>query len=126
MAQQLHTYGLLTASFRPQAEIIILRRYLRHRETLVQEAATCIQRIQKALTEMNLQLANVISEATRQDYLHEVQHMRELRTGLVHRAVPKRFVPMDCSPAQCPVARTSRAPAAPGAYSTGSAVLPIR
>ncbi|HZD47613.1 MAG TPA: IS110 family transposase, partial [Silvibacterium sp.] len=59
---QLHTYGLLTASFRPQAEIIILRRYLRHRETLVQEAATCIQRIQKALTEMNLQLANVISD----------------------------------------------------------------
>src|SRR5271167_4865434 len=60
--QQLHTYGLLTASFRPQGEIIVLRRYLRHRETLVQEAATCIQRIQKALTEMNLQLANVISD----------------------------------------------------------------
>jgi transposase len=60
--QQLHTYGLLTPSFRPQGEIIILRRYLRHRETLVQEAATCIQRIQKALTEMNLQLANVISD----------------------------------------------------------------
>jgi hypothetical protein len=39
-----------------------MRRYLRHRETLVQEAATCIQRIQKALTEMNLQLANVISD----------------------------------------------------------------
>ena len=35
--QQLHTYGLLTASFRPQAEIIVLRRYLRHRDTLVQE-----------------------------------------------------------------------------------------
>jgi hypothetical protein len=46
----------------PQGEIIILRRYLRHRETLVQEAATCIQRIQKALTEMNLQLANVVSD----------------------------------------------------------------
>ena len=60
--QAKHTYGLLTASFRPQGEIIILRRYLRHRETLVQEAATCIQRIQKALTEMNLQLANVISD----------------------------------------------------------------
>lgn len=37
--------------FWPQAEIIILRRYLRHRETLVRGAATCIQRIQKALTE---------------------------------------------------------------------------
>jgi hypothetical protein len=60
--QQLHTYGLLIASFRPQGEIILLRRYLRHRETLMQEAATCIQRIQKALTEMNLQMANVISD----------------------------------------------------------------
>jgi transposase len=36
--QQLHAYGLLTRSFRPQSEIITLRRYLRHRETLVQEA----------------------------------------------------------------------------------------
>ena len=60
--QQLHTYGLLTASFRPQAEIMVLGRYLRHRETLVEETANCIQRIQKALTEMNLQLANVISD----------------------------------------------------------------
>jgi transposase len=60
--QQLHAYGLLTRSFRPQSEIITLRRYLRHRETLVQEAGTCIQRIQKALTEMNVQLANVISD----------------------------------------------------------------
>jgi transposase len=60
--QQLHSYGLLTRSFRPQIEIVILRRYLRHRGTLVQEAGTCIQRIQKALTEMNLQLANVISD----------------------------------------------------------------
>jgi transposase len=32
--QQLHSYGLLTRSFRPQSEIVILRRYLRHRETL--------------------------------------------------------------------------------------------
>ena len=60
--QQLHAYGLLTRSFRPQREIITLRRYLRHRETLVQEAGSCIQRIQKALTEMNVQLANVISD----------------------------------------------------------------
>ena len=60
--QQLHAYGWLTRSFRPQSEIITLRRYLRHRETLVQEAGTCIQRMQKALTEMNVQLANVISD----------------------------------------------------------------
>jgi len=60
--QQLHAYGLLTRSFRPPCEVVTLRRYLRYRETLVQEAGTCIQRIQKALTEMNVQLANVISD----------------------------------------------------------------
>jgi transposase len=77
--QQLHTYGLLTAPFRPQGQIIILRRYLRHRETLVQEAATCIQRIQKALTEMNLQLANVISDISGTTGLRILRQMRSPR-----------------------------------------------
>ena len=37
--QELHEVGLLRGSFRPSAEIVSLRAYLRHRETLVQEAA---------------------------------------------------------------------------------------
>ena len=40
----------------------MLRGYLRRRENLVAAAATCIQHMQKALTEMNIQLANVISD----------------------------------------------------------------
>ena len=40
----------------------MLRGYLRQRENLVAAAATCIQHMQKALTEMNIQLANVISD----------------------------------------------------------------
>jgi transposase len=40
----------------------VLRGYLRQRENLVAAAATCIQHMQKALTEMNIQLANVISD----------------------------------------------------------------
>jgi transposase len=62
--QELHSVGLLRGSFRPAAEIATLRAYLRHREKLVQAAATNIHRMQKALVEMNLQLHNVISDIT--------------------------------------------------------------
>jgi transposase len=60
--QKLHTFGLLNRCFRPAEEICVLRTYLRQRETLVTAAATSIQHMQKALTEMNVQLANVISD----------------------------------------------------------------
>jgi transposase len=60
--QKLHTFGLLNDSFRPAEEIRVLRGYLRQRENLVAAAAACIQHMQKALTEMNIQLANVISD----------------------------------------------------------------
>src|SRR5258708_26589011 len=60
--QKLHSFGLLNNSFRPPEEIRTLRGYLRQRENLVAAAATCIQHMQKALTEMNIQLANVISD----------------------------------------------------------------
>ena len=60
--QKLHTFGLLNNSFQPAEEIWVLRTYMRQREKLVGGASTCIQHIQKALTEMNIQLANVISD----------------------------------------------------------------
>jgi transposase len=59
---KLHTYGLLNNSFQPPSEIRTLRAYWRQRAEHVAGAATCIQRMQKALTQMNLQLANVISD----------------------------------------------------------------
>lgn len=62
--RELHSVGLLRASFRPAAAITALRAYLRHRETLVQGAATHIQRMQKALVQMNLQLHHVLSDLT--------------------------------------------------------------
>ena len=62
--QRLHTVGLLRGSFRPTAEITAIRTLLRHRDTLVEGAAACLQRMQKALTLMNLQLHNVISDVT--------------------------------------------------------------
>jgi len=48
--RELHSVGLLRASFRPAAAIVPLRSYLRQRATLVEEATTRIQRMQKALT----------------------------------------------------------------------------
>jgi transposase len=62
--QQLHTYGLLRASFRPEAEMVALRSYIRHRDNLTQDRATHIRRMQKALHLMNVQLTNVISDIT--------------------------------------------------------------
>ena len=59
---KLHTYGLLSNSFQPPSEIRTLRTYWRQRAEHVAGASTCIQRMQKALTQMNLQLANVISD----------------------------------------------------------------
>ncbi len=62
--RQLHSYGLLRGSFRPQAEIATLRAYLRQRERLVEYAAAHIQHMQKALMEMNPQLHHVVSDIT--------------------------------------------------------------
>jgi transposase len=59
---KLHTYGLLNNSFQPSAEVRVLRTYWRQRAEHIQGASTCIQRMQKVLTQMNLQLANVISD----------------------------------------------------------------
>jgi transposase len=59
---KLHTYGLLNNSFQPPSEIRVLRTYWRQRGKHVRGAATCVQRTQKALTQMNVQLANVISD----------------------------------------------------------------
>lgn len=62
--QTLHTYGLLTAAFRPADEICVLRGYLRQREMLVQSSSMHIQHMQKALQQMNLLLHNVVSDIT--------------------------------------------------------------
>src|SRR5215813_7537253 len=61
---KLHTYGLLRNSFRPSQEIRTLRTYWRQRHDLVRSIGRHIQRMQKAMTQMNIQLANVISDIT--------------------------------------------------------------
>lgn len=59
---KLHVYGLLQNSFRPEEEICVMRTLWRQRQQHIADAARHIQRMQKALTQMNLQLANVISD----------------------------------------------------------------
>jgi transposase len=62
--QQLHTFGLLCGSFRPEDSICVLRSFVRQRQTLVRSAARCVQHMQKALTQMNVKLQHVISDIT--------------------------------------------------------------
>jgi len=59
---KLHTYGLLRNSFRPPDNIRAVRTIWRLRDRCVVAAGRCIQQIQKALTTMNVQLANTISD----------------------------------------------------------------
>jgi transposase len=54
--QRLHSYGLLTASFRPADQVVVLRSYLRQRQMLIGYAAQHIQHMQKALEQMNVKL----------------------------------------------------------------------
>lgn len=60
--QQLMSYGLLQGAFRPADAVCALRALTRQREMLLKSQARHVQHMQKALTQMNIQLANVISD----------------------------------------------------------------
>jgi transposase len=62
--RDLHILGLLRGSFRPEDGIVALRGYLRHRATLIECAGALVQRMQKALIQMNVQLPLVVSDIT--------------------------------------------------------------
>jgi len=62
--QQLHTYGLLSGSFRPTAEMVALRAYIRQRANLIRYRSVHIQHMQKALHQMNIQLTIVLTDIT--------------------------------------------------------------
>jgi transposase len=62
--QYLHTVGLLRGSFRPAQAVCAVRSILRHRDNQLKSASRQVLLMQKALTQMNLQLHNVISDIT--------------------------------------------------------------
>jgi len=62
--QRLHSLGLLTAAFRPAEPIRIWRAYQRHRSNLIEDAGRHLQRMEKALEQMNVKLPEVVSDLT--------------------------------------------------------------
>lgn len=83
--QQLHTYGLLSPSFRPPEQIVAIRSLVRHREMLVQYRSAHIQHMQKALTLMNVRLTNVLSDIT------GVTGLKIIRTILAGERNPRQL-----------------------------------
>lgn len=60
--QRLHSFGLLSGSFRPSDEVVVFRNYVRHRNTLMQRGADQLNYAQKALEQLNIKLGFVISD----------------------------------------------------------------
>ena len=64
--QQLHTFGMLNRAHRPDIQVCALREIVRLREQLIEQRAAHVQRMQKALVQMNVQLTNVLSDVAGQ------------------------------------------------------------
>lgn len=60
--QQLLSYGLLKAAFRPQEQFCQLREFNRLRTRLLVDQGRSVQHMQKAMTLMNIQLSQAISD----------------------------------------------------------------
>jgi len=60
--QQLHSYGLLNRCFVAESDIKELRSYQRLREDHIRSASMHINHMQKALTEMNIRLTEVLDQ----------------------------------------------------------------
>jgi transposase len=62
--QELHSVGLLRGSFRPSDDILVLRSYLRHRDSLIEHRAAHVNHMQKAMIQMNVRLTEVLTDVT--------------------------------------------------------------
>ena len=60
--QQLMSFGLLRGAFRPGDQVCVLRSLTRQRAMILRSQGRCVQHMQKAMTQMNIQLANTISD----------------------------------------------------------------
>jgi transposase len=60
--QKLMSLGLLRAAWRPDGEVCVVRAVARQREVLLTEQASWVQRMQKALVQMNIQLSEVLTD----------------------------------------------------------------
>jgi transposase len=62
--QYLHSVGLLREAFRPEDEVCAVRALSRHRKDLAEMASQHVLHMQKALTQMNVQIHHVINDLT--------------------------------------------------------------
>ena len=99
--QQLHTFGLLRGSFRPDAPIAALRSVIRHRDQLVESATSWVQRMQKALVLMNLQLHHVLTDVTG---VTGVAILRDIVAGETDSAVLARHRDPRCKATEAEIA----------------------
>lgn len=83
--QQLHSYGLLTRCFIPEDSIQELRTFKRLREDHIRSAAMHVNHMQKALTQMNLRLKEVISQ------VHGASGMKIIRAILSGERDPEKL-----------------------------------
>ena len=60
--QKLMSLGLLRAAWRPGHEVCVVRAIARQRQVLLTEQASWVQRMQKCLVEMNIQLTEVLTD----------------------------------------------------------------
>jgi transposase len=60
--QKLMSLGFLRAAWRPDGEVCVVRAVARQRDVLIAEQASWVQRMQKALVQMNIQLTEVLAD----------------------------------------------------------------
>jgi len=60
--QKLMSLGFLRAAWRPEGDVCVVRAVARQREILLAEQASWVQRMQKSLVQMNIQLTEVLTD----------------------------------------------------------------
>lgn len=60
--QKLMSLGFLRAAWRPDGDVCVVRAVARQRDVLLAEQASWVQRMQKALVQMNIQLTEVLTD----------------------------------------------------------------
>ena len=61
-SQRLHSLGLLTAACLPEEQSRVWRSYQRHQTNLSEDTGRHLQRIEKALEQLNVKLTEVVSD----------------------------------------------------------------
>jgi transposase len=93
--QKLHSYGLLNRCFVADQQIKEIRSFVRLREDHIRSASMHINHMQKALTEMNIRLKEVLSQIHGKSGMAVIEAIlkgernREVLVGLCHASILK-------------------------------------